>query len=82
MELKIVQIGNSKGIVLPKQLIEQYGLADKVDLDLAPDHLILRPNKKIRDGWDQAFEGFGESEEEKALVLDLPENPEGLEWTW
>lgn len=55
MKTNIVQIGNSRGIRIPKALLEQCQLQDAVELEMRDDHLVIRPATKPRSGWDDAF---------------------------
>lgn len=55
MRAKLVPIGNSKGIRLPRSLIEQCALEDEIELQVKNDHLVVRAAKKPREGWDEAF---------------------------
>lgn len=40
--VKLVAIGNSRGIRLPKALLRRYGMADQITLEERPDGLLLR----------------------------------------
>lgn len=55
MRTKIIKIGNSRGIRLPKVLFHQIGINDEVDLEVDRDRIILRPIRQIRSGWTEAF---------------------------
>jgi antitoxin MazE len=60
MRTKLVQIGNSRGIRIPKALIEQAGLNGSIELDLREGELVIRPVRKPRKanpraGWDEAM---------------------------
>ena len=55
MILKVIDIGNSKGIRLPKALIKNYGIADEIKVELNADGILLKPLKSIRDGWEEQF---------------------------
>jgi antitoxin MazE len=60
MNTKLVQIGNSRGIRIPKALIEQAGLIGNVELNLRDGELVIRPVRKARKGnpragWDEAM---------------------------
>ena len=53
----LVKIGNSKGIRIPKALIEQAHLEDKeLKLQIVKDGLLVSPSKKPREGWKEAIE--------------------------
>ena len=54
-ELKISRIGNSKGIRLPKRLLERYGLTDRLIVEEHPDFIILRPPTANKLSWENTF---------------------------
>jgi antitoxin MazE len=85
MRAKLVPIGNSKGIRLPQAVLEQIGLIDAIDLEVRKDHLIIRPAKKPREGWDEAFRKAGAPANDE--LLDSREAHtttewDLTEWTW
>jgi antitoxin MazE len=51
---KLVNMGNSRGIILAKPLLEVAGLADQVDIEAAPGVLTIRPSAHPRAGWAEA----------------------------
>jgi len=51
----IVRIGNSRGIRIPKPLLEQYRLRDEVEMEIREDGLLIRGVAEPRSGWDDAF---------------------------
>ncbi len=56
MEVKITKIGNSQGIIIPKSIIEQCGFAEKVNLEVKDNHLIVSPvADNPRKGWGKAL---------------------------
>jgi antitoxin MazE len=55
MKTTIVRIGNSRGIRIPKKVLEHCGLQGTVDLDVRNDHLVIRATTRPRSGWDKAF---------------------------
>ena len=54
MKTKLVRIGNSRGIRLPKLLIEQAGLEEDVQLELQGSTVVIRPLASTRAGWAEA----------------------------
>ena len=55
MLTKIVPIGNSRGIRIPKAMLDHCGFGNEVALEAADGSLILRPVNTPRAGWDEAF---------------------------
>lgn len=62
MLIKIVQIGNSQGIRLPKAIIEQCELGDEVEAIVKDKKIILSAKKKIREAWAEWFDRENTSE--------------------
>ena len=49
---KIIQIGNSQGIRIPKPIIELANLGDKeLEFVVMDSGLLITPEKKVRVGW-------------------------------
>ncbi|MCC5914285.1 MAG: AbrB/MazE/SpoVT family DNA-binding domain-containing protein [Balneolaceae bacterium] len=57
MEAKIRKIGNSLGVILPKQVIEELHLktGDKVSIDRKGANLELRPIDPEFEEWAEAY---------------------------
>ena len=50
---KIIQIGNSQGIRIPKPIITLANLEDQqLDFVVLDSGLLITPEKKVRIGWD------------------------------
>jgi antitoxin MazE len=56
MRTQIAQIGNSKGVRIPKPLLEQTGLQGEVEITAEDNSLMIRPLKRPREGWAVAFQ--------------------------
>ena len=82
MKAKIIRIGNSRGIRLPKPLIEQVGLADEVNLEIRDGELVISPSERLRDGWAEAARVLAERGEDKLLDPVLSTDFDEQEWQW
>lgn len=85
MKTRIIQIGNSRGIRIPKVLLEQSGLGEKVELKAEKEKIIIKPIKKTREGWAEAFKEMAENEDDELLdkdVLHAQSNWDEEEWVW
>ena len=80
MEASIIQIGNSKGLRLSKQLLEQYQITDKVELILEKNQIILKPSSNPRAGWDESFKMMSKNEDDKLMMDDVFEDESFDEW--
>lgn len=83
MKAELVRIGNSRGIRIPKPIIEQCRLGDTVELRIEQDRLLIFPHRAPRQGWDEAFHAAGTAEGDKLLLESLPANRfDREEWQW
>ena len=83
MKAELVRIGNSRGIRIPKPIIEQCRLGDTVELRIEDDHLIICSERRPRQGWEEALRRARPADEDELLpdsVLDDDFDRE--EWTW
>ena len=56
---KIIQIGNSQGIRIPKPIIAIAKLEDKeLEFVVMDSGLLITPQKKVRIGWENAKTDF------------------------
>jgi antitoxin MazE len=56
MKTRIIRIGNSRGIRIPEPLLEQTGLRGEVEITARDDPLIIRPARRPRESWADAFQ--------------------------
>jgi antitoxin MazE len=84
MRVELVRIGNSRGIRIPKALIEQCGFGDAVELRVEQDRLVIAPERPARQGWKAAFAAAQSSSARDASPFEaLPPNEfDDTEWTW
>lgn len=54
MKTKIVRIGNSQGVRIPKTLLAEAGLSDEVEISVTQRGLLLEPTRDVRAGWAEA----------------------------
>lgn len=54
MHVKLVRIGNSQGVRLPKAVIDQVRLGQDLDLQVSGGAIIIRPTRRVREGWAEA----------------------------
>lgn len=55
MRTRIVRIGNSHGIRIPKPLLDASGLEGEVELTVESGRLIVARVDDPRSGWEEAF---------------------------
>jgi antitoxin MazE len=84
MKTRIVRIGNSQGIRIPKPLIEQTGLKGDVEIEARNGTLLIKPAAKARAGWADAFKEMAKRGDD-ALILDADTALTSFdedEWEW
>jgi antitoxin MazE len=84
VKTRIIKIGNSQGIRIPKLLLQQVGLFNEVEVEAQPGQLVIRPLALARQGWEQSFQAMAGQGDDHLLdpePLVLTEWDEG-EWVW
>ena len=83
MKTELVPIGNSRGVRIPKPLIEQCGLVDTVEMLVENRSLVIRPEHRPRQGWEEAFRAAGPASHDEILLRTAaPSHFDGEEWQW
>ena len=82
MESNIIQIGNSRGVILPSELLRRLNLSLKspVDISLDGSHIIIKPQP--RQGWSEAARQCHEAGDDALLIPDTADEKEMEDWTW
>jgi antitoxin MazE len=84
MRARIVRIGNSHGIRIPKPILEETGLSGEVELEVADGQLIVGPARGARQGWDASFREMAERGDDRLLDAEAIETSDWDEdeWEW
>ena len=84
VKTRIIKIGNSQGIRIPKLLLEQLNLTDEVELEVQENALVVRPHHHPRHGWEDQFKAMAERGDDQLIDGDLPGLTEWDEdeWEW
>lgn len=85
MKTKIVKIGNSRGVRIPKSFIDESGLKSEVELEVTDGKIIIKPIYKSRESWDSAFHKMSQNKDD--VLLDSQElfglsSWDKEEWEW
>ena len=82
MLINIVPIGNSKGIRIPKAILDQCDIENEVDLEVENGKIIIEPIKRIpRNGWTESLIQMAETGEDQLLFEDTIDL-EMEDWEW
>lgn len=80
MKAHIVRIGNSRGIRLPKTLLQEAQLEDEVELQAEPGRILISKTAKPRAGWAEAARRMRERGEERLIDPPTPTRFDKEEW--
>ena len=81
MRARIVRIGNSQGVRLPKLLIEQAGLSDEVELRAEAGQIVIAAPRTARAGWADAARDAHTAGDDRLLETRSTRFDEE-EWDW
>jgi antitoxin MazE len=92
IKTKIIEIGNSQGVRLPLNLLEQAGIkgesrsdvvGQEIEVTPTDDGLLLRAVRHPREGWEEQFAAMAEAGDD-VLLDETPQTSswDEREWTW
>jgi antitoxin MazE len=83
MTANLINIGNSKGLILPKALLKKLKISTETELELesTEDYIIIK-KVKHRSGWIASAKKMNLVGDDHLLLEDSPTHFEQTEWTW
>ncbi|MFA5342803.1 MAG: AbrB/MazE/SpoVT family DNA-binding domain-containing protein [Kiritimatiellia bacterium] len=83
MKTTLISIGNSRGVRIPKPLIEQCGLTGKVEMDIRDRMILIYSPRRTRSGWRKAFQQMARLGDDKLLdPQPVSTRWDDEEWQW
>ena len=84
IKTKMVKIGNSQGVRIPKVVLEQLGFSTDVELEVQDGQIVLRPLRHARAGWEEIFRHMSERGDDHLLDADTLSlsSWDEEEWSW
>jgi antitoxin MazE len=79
---RIVRIGNSRGIRIPKVWLEQLQLGEEVELSIQQDQLLVRRARVTREGWREAFRRMAQQQDDRLVDRAVANKWDEEEWEW
>jgi antitoxin MazE len=79
---RVVRIGNSRGIRIPKVWLDQLNLGDEVELAVRQGTLVVRRAHPPREGWSAAFEAMASRQDDALYDEAQPTDWDEKEWRW
>jgi antitoxin MazE len=84
MKTRIIRIGNSQGVRIPKLYLQQTGLAEEVELEVHDSEIVIRSAEHPRQNWAEAFRQMAKHGEDKLLDEESINQSswDETEWRW
>ncbi|MBP1464154.1 AbrB/MazE/SpoVT family DNA-binding domain-containing protein [Candidatus Chloroploca sp. M-50] len=83
IKTRLIKIGNSHGVRIPKVVRDQVGLTDAIELEVQGAQLIVRSGSAPRASWAAQFQQMAEQQDDRLLDLDQPPTLwDEREWEW
>jgi antitoxin MazE len=82
MRARLIRIGNSRGVRIPRPLIEEARLGDEVELLIRGESIVIRRAKSPREGWSDAAASLAARQEQPLLDPPTPTRFDEEEWEW
>ena len=82
VKARIVRIGNSQGVRIPKPLLEEAQLGDEVELRVEAGRIVIERADVPRAGWSEAFTSMAAAGSDALLDPPTPTDFDDTEWTW
>lgn len=84
LQTRIVRIGNSQGVRIPKPLLQQAGIQDRVEIEVHEGEISIRPASDPRAGWDEQFAAMAAAGDDRLLDGDQlgATTFDQEEWEW
>ena len=83
MKVKLVPIGNSKGVRIPQAFIRECGFGEHVEMRIEHNAIVLSSLRSPRENWEAAFAKMAAAgDDEPLLPDDLSSDWDDSEWKW
>lgn len=82
MKSRLIRIGNSRGVRLPKPLIEEAGLQEEVEVQVRGGALVISSRREPRVGWAEAARQMRERGHDRLLGDPTATRFNDEEWRW
>ena len=82
MKARLIRIGNSRGVRLPKPVIEEAGLEEHVELQVRGGAVVISSRRKPRTGWAEAARRMRGLGEDRLLDKATSTRFDAKEWRW
>lgn len=82
MKANVIKIGNSRGIRIPRAILQQCHIQDEIEIEIKGNNIVIKPvEKKMREGWNEAFKQMKKNKDDR-LIIDDSIDLEMEHWKW
>ena len=83
IKTRLIRIGNSQGIRIPRVVVEQSGLQGELELEVRDRQLVLRAASHPRAGWEDRFREMARRRDDRPLWPETALTSfDEIEWEW
>jgi len=84
IKTRIIKIGNSQGVRIPKLLLDQLGFGTDVEIAVQQNNLVIRPLQHPRYGWEEQFRAMADQGDDQLVDGDIASLStwDDEEWEW
>lgn len=83
MKSTIRNIGNSKGIILPQNILKECAIEYEVNIEVKDNTIVISPlEAQKRKGWAEAFQEMAKNGDDELIIPDVFEDEDFSDWTW
>jgi len=83
MKANVINIGNSKGIIIPSKFLKLIGLDKEARIDVEDNKIIIEPiDANPREGWTKMFIKAGSKQDNEIGIPDVFDDENFEDWTW
>jgi antitoxin MazE len=80
---RIIKVGNSQGIRIPKLLLEQSGIQANVTIEVRDRQIVIAAASGVRSGWEEAFAQMADNDDEDIVLDNITATVwDEAEWEW
>jgi antitoxin MazE len=82
MRSRLIRIGNSRGVRLPKPLIDEAGLTDEIEIRVRNGAIVIENAAAGRADWEDAAKSAHTREDDALLDAPVATRFDEEEWDW
>jgi len=81
MRTSIVAIGNSRGVRIPKSVLQQCNFETDAELLVENGNVVIMPvRRKPREGWEESFKAMASAGDDSMVISEKIDSAEDWQW--